>query len=62
MTFSIIHSRTIAFAVVLAVLSVMQGYLNVFELDAHTEMIVGIAISVVVTVLRIITTQPLLHK
>lgn len=59
---SVLRSRTVWFAILLAVLSVVQGYLGVFKLDAQTEMLVGIGISVIVTVLRIITTQPLSQK
>ena len=59
---SLLRSRTVWFAIVLAALSVVQGYLGVFKLDAQTEMLVGIGISVIVTVLRIITTQPLSQK
>ena len=59
---SLLRSRTVWFAILLAALSVVQGYLGVFKLDAQTEMLVGIGISVIVTVLRIITTQPLSQK
>lgn len=59
---SILRSRTVWFAIILAALSVVQGYLGVFKLDAQTEMLVGIGISAIVTVLRIITTQPLSQK
>jgi len=59
---SILRSRTVWFAILLAALSVVQGYLGVFKLDAQTEMLVGIGISVIVTVLRIITTQPISQK
>lgn len=62
MTPSLLRSRTVWFAIILAALSVVQGYLGVFKLDAQTEMLVGIGISVIVTVLRIITTQPLSQK
>lgn len=59
---AILRSRTVWFAIALAALSVVQGYLGIFKLDPQTEMLVGIGISVIVTVLRIITTQPLLQK
>lgn len=59
---AILRSRTVWFAILLAALSVVQGYLGVFKLNAQTEMLVGIGISVIVTVLRIITTQPLSQK
>jgi hypothetical protein len=47
-----LKSRTVLFAIALAVLSVLQG----------EQMYAGIAISVAVTVLRIVTTQPLIDK
>jgi hypothetical protein len=59
---SIFRSRTVWFAIILAALSVVQGYLGVFKLDPQTEMLVGIGISAIVTVLRIVTTQPLSQK
>jgi hypothetical protein len=45
-----------------AALSVVQGYLNVFNLDPKSEMLTGVAIAMAITVLRIITTQPLIQK
>jgi len=59
---SLLRSRTVWFAILLAALSVVQGYLGIFKLDAQTEMLVGIGISAIVTVLRIITTQPISQK
>ena len=59
---SLLRSRTVWFAVILAALSVVQGYLGIFKLDPQTEMLVGIGISAIVTVLRIITTQPISQK
>ena len=59
---SLLRSRTVWFAILLAALSVVQGYLGIFKLDAQTEMLVGISISAIVTVLRIITTQPISQK
>lgn len=57
-----LKSRTVWFAIILAALSVVQGYLGIFKLDPRTEMLVGIAIAAAVTVLRIITTQPISQK
>lgn len=57
-----IKSRTILFALVLAVLSVLQGYVGLLPLTPVQQMYVGIAISVIVTVLRIVTTQPISAK
>ena len=57
-----LKSRTVLFAILLAVLSVLQGYVGLLPLSQIEQMYVGIAISVAVTVLRIITTQPLSEK
>lgn len=59
---SALKSRTVWFAILLAALSVIQGYLGLFKLDPQTEMLVGVAIAAVITVLRIVTTQPLTQK
>jgi len=57
-----IKSRTILFALLLAVLSVMQGYVGLLPLSPIEQMYVGLAISVAVTLLRIVTTQPISEK
>ena len=57
-----LKSRTMLFAIALAVLSVIQGYLGVFHLTPVTEMLAGIVISVAVAVLRFVTTQPIGSK
>jgi len=58
----LLKSRTVLFALLLAVLSVMQGYIGLLPLSPVEQMYVGIAISVVITVLRIVTTQPIAEK
>ena len=58
----LLKSRTVLFALLLAVLSVLQGYVGLLPLTPIQQMYVGIAISVIVTVLRIVTTQPLNEK
>ena len=60
--FQLLKSRTVLFALFLAVLSILQGYVNLLPLDSVDQMFVGIAISVVVTLLRIVTTQPISEK
>ena len=55
-------SKTIWFAILLAVLSVAQGYIGLLQLTPQTEMLVGIVIAIAVTVLRVVTTQPLSDK
>ena len=58
----LIKSRTVWFALILAVLSVLQGYAFLLHIPPEQQMWVGIAISVTVTLLRIITTQPISEK
>jgi hypothetical protein len=55
----VLKSRTVLFAILLAVLSVLQGYVGLLPLSQIEQMYAGIAISVAVTVLRIVTTQPI---
>lgn len=57
-----LKSKTLWFALLLAVLSVLQGYVGLLPLTRIEQMYVGLAISVVVTVLRFVTTQPLSEK
>lgn len=59
---NILKSKTIWFAILLAALSVAQGYLGMFKLDPASEMAIGIVISVAITVLRAMTTVPLSEK
>ena len=62
MLLQLLKSRTVLFALFLAVLSILQGYVNLLPLSPTDQMYVGIAISVVVTLLRIVTTQPISEK
>jgi hypothetical protein len=58
----LLKSRTVLFALLLAVLSVLQGYIGLLPLTPINQMLVGLAISVIVTILRIVTTQPISEK
>ena len=62
MLLQLLKSRTVLFDLFLAVLSILQGYVNLLPLSPTDQMYVGIAISVVVTLLRIVTTQPISEK
>lgn len=59
---SILKSKTIWFSVLLAMLSVVQGYLHVLPLTPINQMYVGIGIAAMVVILRAATTQPLSSK
>jgi hypothetical protein len=58
----LLKSRTVLFALLLAVLSVLQGYIGLLPLPPVQQMYVGLAISVIITLLRIVTTQPISEK
>jgi hypothetical protein len=58
----LLKSRTVLFALALAVLSVLQGYVALLPVTPVQQMYAGIAISVAITLLRIITTQPISEK
>ena len=58
----LLRSKTVWFAIILAVLSILQGYVGLLPLSPTDQMFVGLGIAVVTTVLRIITTQPISEK
>jgi hypothetical protein len=50
------------FAIALAVLSVLQGYIMQLPLDPVTQAIIGCVVAAAIAVLRAITTQPLADR
>ena len=58
----LLKSKTVWFAILLAALSVAQGYIGLLPMTPVNQMLVGIGISAVITVLRMVTTQPLSAK
>ena len=58
----LLKSRTVIFAILLAVLSIVQGYVGLLPLTPVNQMLVGCGIAVCITVLRIITTTPISEK
>ena len=60
--FQLLKSRTVIFAVLLAVLSIVQGYVGLLPLTPVHQMFVGCGIAVCITILRIITTTPISEK
>ena len=62
MLIQLLKSKTVLFALLLAVLSILQGYVGLLPLSPVEQMYVGIAISVAVILLRIVTTQPISEK
>lgn len=58
----LIRSKTMAFSGLLMILSLLQGNLQLFNLDATGQMYVGMVIAVIVAVLRVLTTTALNEK
>ena len=58
----LLKSKTVWFAILIAVLSVVQGYVALLPVTPVQQMVVGMVISVAVLVLRLITTQPISEK
>ena len=59
---SILKSKTVWYAVIIAVLSIVQGYIGLLPMTPVAQMVVGIAISVGIVILRLLTTQPIGEK
>jgi hypothetical protein len=57
-----LKSRTVLFAVALAVLSVLQGFVIQLPIPPWGHAVVGSVVAAAIVVLRIITTQPLSEK
>ena len=58
----LIKSKTLVFSVLLAVLSVAQGYIGIFVLDPKEQAFVGVGIAAAIAVLRFLTTHPVNEK
>ena len=59
---SILKSKTVWYAIIIAVLSIVQGYIGLLPMTPVLQMFVGIAISVGIVILRLLTTQPISEK
>lgn len=57
-----LKSRTVWFAILIAVLSVLQGFVFALPFPVWAQAVVGCAIAAGVAVLRFLTTEPLLAK
>jgi len=59
---SALKSRTVLFALLIAVLSVLQGFVGLLPITPVSQMYIGLLISVAVVFLRFITTTPIGEK
>ena len=62
MVIQLLKSKTVWFAMLLAVLSVVQGYVALLPITPVQQMVVGVVVSVAMLLLRLITTQPISEK
>ena len=58
---NILKSKTIWFAILIAVLSILQGYVGLLS-SPMLQMTAGVVISVGIVILRFLSTQPLSEK
>ena len=56
---NLLKSKTVWYAIIIAILSIVQGYIGLLPMTPVAQMVVGIAISVGIVILRLLTTQPI---
>ena len=56
---NLLKSKTVWYAIIIAVLSIVQGYIGLLPMTPVLQMLVGIGISVGIVILRLLTTQPI---
>ena len=59
---NLLKSKTVWYAIIIAVLSIVQGYIGLLPMTPVAQMFVGIGISVGIVILRLLTTQPVSEK
>jgi hypothetical protein len=59
---NLLKSKTVWYAILIAVLSIVQGYIGLLPSTPVAQMAVGIVISVGIVILRLLTTQPISEK
>jgi hypothetical protein len=56
---NLLKSKTVWYAIIIAVLSIVQGYIGLLPMTPVAQMFIGIVISVGIVILRLLTTQPI---
>jgi len=59
---NLLKSKTVWYAIIIAVLSIVQGYIGLLPMTPVAQMVIGIGISVGIVILRLLTTQPISEK
>lgn len=58
----LLKSKTVWYAIIIAVLSIVQGYIGLLPMTPVAQMFVGIGISVGIVILRLVTTTAISEK
>ena len=56
---NLLKSKPVWYAIIIAVLSIVQGYIGLLPMTPVLQMLIGIVISVGIVILRLLTTQPI---
>ena len=59
---NLLKSKTVWYAITIAILSIVQGYIGLLPMTPVAQMFVGIAISVGIVILRLVTTTAISEK
>ena len=59
---NLLKSKTVWYAIIIAILSIVQGYIGLLPMTPVLQMFVGIAISVGIVILRLVTTTAISEK
>ena len=59
---NLLKSKTVWYAILIAVLSIVQGYIGLLPMTPVAQMFVGITISVGIVILRLVTTTAISEK
>lgn len=57
-----LKSKTCWFAVIISVLSILQGFVFGIPIPIHYQALIGVLLSIVITILRFVTTRGLDDK
>jgi len=59
---NLLKSKTVWYAIIIAVLSIVQGYIGLLLMTPIAQMFVGIGISIGIVILRLVTTTSISGK
>ena len=59
---NLLKSKPVWYAIIIAVLSIVQGYIGLLPMTPVAQMFIGIMISVGIVILRLVTTTAISEK